>query len=105
MFGCALGRPIPWRGTRGEDFSPPAGGEFAVRAALAGMATTRRANGAGSIYIKHGSFYGRWYPVEGGQVNRKLGAVRRPGSRDGLTRGQAEKRLRELMVTVQVTTV
>ncbi len=37
------------------------------------MPGTRRANGGGSIYIKHGSFYGRWLTIEGGQANRKLG--------------------------------
>jgi hypothetical protein len=37
-------------------------------------------------------------------TNRKLGPVRRPGTREGLTRTQAEKRLRELMETIQVTT-
>src|SRR5687768_10049076 len=68
------------------------------------MPQSRRANGAGNIYIKHGAYYGRWYTDEGGQANRKLGQVRRPGTRDGLTRGQAEKRLRELMATIQVTT-
>ena len=67
------------------------------------MAKLRRANGAGSIYIKHGAYYGRWLTIEGGQTNRKLGPVRRPGTRDGLTRTQAEKQLRELMQTVQVT--
>ena len=61
------------------------------------MPSSRRANGAGNISIKHGAYYGRWYTDEGGQANRKLGQVRRPGTRDGLTRGQAEKRLRELM--------
>jgi integrase len=67
------------------------------------MAGPRRANGAGSIYIKHRSFYGRWTTADGGLANRKLGAVRRPGTREGLTRGQAEKRLRELMAAIQVT--
>jgi hypothetical protein len=68
------------------------------------MPQSRRVNGAGNIYIKHGAYYGRWYTDEGGQANRKIGKVRRPGTRDGLTRGQAEKRLRELMATIQVTT-
>jgi len=39
---------------------------------------------------------------DGGLANRKLGRVRLPGSRDGLTRRQAERRLRELMDVVQV---
>src|SRR5829696_10271257 len=68
------------------------------------MARPKRPNGAGSVYIKHGSYYGRWLTVEGGLANRKLGRVRRPGTREGLTHTQAEKRLRELMETIQVTT-
>ena len=67
------------------------------------MARTKRANGAGTVYIKNGSYYGRWITVEGGRTNRRLGRVRQPGTRDGITRTQAEKRLRELMATVQVT--
>ena len=67
------------------------------------MARTKRANGAGTVYIKNGSYYGRWVTLEGGRTNRKLGRVRRPGTRDGLTRTQAEKHLRELIQTVQVT--
>jgi hypothetical protein len=61
------------------------------------MTSVRRANGTGTVYIKHGSYYGRWYAADGGRHNRKLGAVRRPGRATGLTRVEAEKRLRELM--------
>ncbi|HKG65614.1 MAG TPA: hypothetical protein VKB28_16210 [Solirubrobacteraceae bacterium] len=67
------------------------------------MARTKRANGAGTVYIKNGSYYGRWVTLEGGRTNRKLGRVRKPGTRDGLTHTQAEKRLRELIQIVQVT--
>ena len=67
------------------------------------MARTKRANGAGTVYIKNGSYYGRWLTVAGGRTNRKLGRVRQPGTSDGITRTQAEKRLRDLMATVQVT--
>ena len=79
-------------------------GEIVEPVAINAMARPKRPNGAGSVYIKHGSFYGRWRTMDGGLANRKLGPVRRPGSCDGLTRTQAEKRLRELMDTVQVTT-
>jgi integrase len=68
------------------------------------MARTKRPNGAGELYIKHNSYYGRWTTVGGGKTNRKLGPVRRPGTAAGLTRAQAEKRLREMMGAVQVTT-
>jgi integrase len=67
------------------------------------MSRPKRANGAGAVYIKHGSYYGRWL-TPNGRTNRKLGPVRRPGSSSGLTRTQAEKRLRDLMDEVHVTT-
>jgi integrase len=57
--------------------------------------TSRRAYGSGSLTIRNGAWYGRWYSG-GRRVKRKLGAVRAPGSRDGLTKTQAEARMREL---------
>jgi integrase len=80
------------------------GGEFWASVARPGIAGIRRANGAGSVYIKHGSYYGRWSTDAGDHPNRKLGPVRRPGSASGLTRRQAERRLRELMAEVNVIT-
>ena len=68
------------------------------------MARDKRANGAGSIYIKHGSYYGRWLTPGRGRTNRRLGSVRRPGTAFGLTRTQAERRLRELMAAIQAVT-
>jgi integrase len=50
----------------------------------------------GQLYIKHGSYYGRWWTPDGRCLNRRVGAVRAPGSSDGLTWTQAEKRFREL---------
>jgi hypothetical protein len=61
------------------------------------MGRTRRANGAGNVYIKHGHYYGRWYTAAGARTNRKLGPVRQPGTAIGLTRAQAEKHLRAIM--------
>jgi hypothetical protein len=55
-------------------------------AAIGAMARSKRPNGAGSVYIKHGAYYGRWLTVEGGLANRKPGHVRRSGTREGLTR-------------------
>jgi integrase len=81
-----------------------AGSNFGSRALIACMTRSRRANGAGNVYIKHGQYYGRWYTLAGGRTNRKLGPVRRPGSASGLTRAQAEKRLRAIMDEVQVST-
>ncbi len=48
-----------------------------------------------------GAFYGKWR-INGRQVMRKLGPCRRPGTRDGLTRSQAEARLRQLMTQTVV---
>lgn len=60
-----------------------------------------RTYGTGVIYIKHGAYYGRWVTADGGRANRRLGAVRKAGTRDGLTRKQAEDRLRELIDEVR----
>src|SRR5688572_6148043 len=64
---------------------------------------SRRRRGTGEVYVKHGSYYGRWWTDLGGRANRRLGPVRRPGSADGLTRPQAERRPRELMAELKVT--
>ncbi len=45
-------------------------------------ADSRSPRGTGRIFQKQRSWYGQW---EG--LTRKLGAVRQPGSREGLTRG------------------
>src|SRR5689334_9685558 len=58
--------------------------------------TAKRAYGSGSIVERRGSYYGKWR-AEGRQVWRLLGRKRRRGESDGLTRAQAEARLRELM--------
>lgn len=68
--------------------------------------TRRRPYGTGSLYQKAGSWYGRWL-VGDRRMNRRLGPVRQPGSREGLTRSQAERELRrrmELEQTVSPTT-
>lgn len=57
---------------------------------------TRRTHGTGSIIVKNGAYYAKWR-VEGRQVMRKLGPVRKPSTRDGLTKTQAEAQLRALM--------
>ena len=57
------------------------------------MAAERRFYGTGQLFERAGNWYGRFY-VNGQRVKRKLGPVRPPGSRDGLTRAQAERELR-----------
>jgi integrase len=59
-------------------------------------ATRRRARGTGSLRIVGDHWYGRWY-VGTQRVERAVGPVRKRGTRVGLTEGQAEVKLRELM--------
>jgi integrase len=61
--------------------------------------SARRPRGSGSIIVKAGAYYGKWW-VGQRQVLRKLGPVRPPGSREGLTRTMAEAKLRLLMTEV-----
>jgi integrase len=61
----------------------------------------KRAYGSGSLFEYRGAWYGQWR-VAGRQVKRKLGGKRSPGGRDGLTRKQAEARLRRAMNELRV---
>jgi hypothetical protein len=69
-----------------------AGSEGSARA----PSGARRGYGSGSLYQRAGNWYGRWH-IDGQRVKRKLGPVRPPGTRDGMTRAQAERALRRLM--------
>ncbi|MEJ7790232.1 MAG: site-specific integrase [Thermoleophilaceae bacterium] len=64
-----------------------------------GNATARRTYGTGSILEKNGVYFGKWR-VGDRQVKRKLGPVRAPASRDGLTKTMAEAKLRKIMAEV-----
>jgi integrase len=57
------------------------------------QANARRSYGTGNLRLRRGSWYGQWW-IGGRRVQRKLGPKREPGSRDGLTRKQAEAELR-----------
>ena len=66
----------------------------------------RRSYGTGSLYVRadsagRESWYGQWR-TSGRRVKRCVGLVRIPGSRDGLTRTQAEAKLRQLMAETPV---
>jgi len=66
------------------------------------MPAVRRAYGSGALLKQtdkagRTSYYGKWRGAGGVQVKRKLGAARAPGTADGLTKAQAEARLRELI--------
>jgi integrase len=57
----------------------------------------RRSYGSGSLFVRADangieSWYGRWYTA-GRQLQKRIGPKRRPGSREGLTRTQAEREL------------
>jgi hypothetical protein len=60
------------------------------------LVTAKRGYGTGPLYEKHGSYYGRWRTLDGRLVNRLIGPIRPPGSRDGLSRTQAERAFRQL---------
>lgn len=61
----------------------------------------RRSYGTGSLYVRSDSagretWYGHWR-AGGRQIKRRIGPKRPPGSREGLTRTQAEAQLREMI--------
>jgi integrase len=62
----------------------------------------KRSYGSGSLFSYRGSWYGKWRLGEH-QVKRKIGPKRKPGTREGLTRSQAESELRRLMREVKPT--
>lgn len=62
---------------------------------------SRRSYGTGSLYVRRNarggeSWYGKWWAGER-RVQRKIGPKRQPGSREGLTRAQAERELQRRM--------
>ena len=58
---------------------------------------SKRGYGSGALYEQNGVWYGRWHAASGARPHRRIGMARKPGSRDGLTRSQAERELRRLM--------
>ena len=66
----------------------------------------RRSYGTGSLLITRRTdgtsvYYGKFRDQTGQQVKRLIGAVRTPHEPDGLTKSEAEARLRDLIATVQ----
>jgi excisionase family DNA binding protein len=66
----------------------------------------RRSYGTGSLFITTRAdgtrvYYGKFRDASGQQVKRRIGPVRTPHEPDGLTKAQAEARLRDLIATVQ----
>jgi integrase len=70
------------------------------RASTSAASTDRRSYGTGSLFTYRGAWYGKWR-IGDRQVKRKVGPIRQPGSREGLTRKQAETKLRRLMEQTQ----
>ena len=62
---------------------------------------SKRSYGSGALYVRGDVWYGRWHDGAGNRPQRAIGAVRQPGSRDGLTRSQAERELRRIMDSEQ----
>jgi integrase len=56
----------------------------------------KRTYGTGSLRAVGGSWIGSWYGPDGRRVKRSIGRVRTGGSKDGLTKAQAEKELRRI---------
>lgn len=67
-----------------------------------GDSKSKRSYGSGSLYQRRGFWYGRWW-IGNRQVQRKIGPIRKPGSREGLTKSQAESELRRLIREVKPT--
>jgi integrase len=57
----------------------------------------KRPHGTGTLYVKWGSYYGRWIAPNGRRANRKIGKARLRGEEGGLTRREAERGLRRLI--------
>jgi hypothetical protein len=57
----------------------------------------KRSHGSGHLYVKWGSYYGRWRGVDGRLINRKIGEVCRRGEKNFITRAEAERGLRRLV--------
>ena len=57
----------------------------------------KRSHGSGHLYVKHGSYYGRWRGADGRFVNKKIGEVRGRGEKDEITPAEAERGLRGLV--------
>jgi hypothetical protein len=79
---------------RHRDRAAPEGSRSATEGS--GQLMARRSYGTGSLFAHRGRWYGKWRAGER-QIKRVIGPKRQPGSRDGLTRKQAEAELRRLM--------
>ena len=58
---------------------------------------SKRQYGSGQLYVQGANYYGRWRNPSDSKRNRKVGPVRKPGTSEGLTKVQAEKKLAEMI--------
>ncbi len=94
------------RQTTSTTHEPTAEGTSTKKCRRAGASTrrsmgTRRDHGSGTLYPVTDTkgekwWFGRWHNGKS-RPNRKIGLVRKRGSKTGLTQTEAEKRLREMM--------
>jgi hypothetical protein len=57
----------------------------------------KRQHGTGRLYVKWGSYYGRWRTLDGRYVNRRIGEVRQRGSSAGVSLTEANRLPRRLV--------
>jgi hypothetical protein len=57
----------------------------------------KRSHGSGHLYLKWGSYYGRWRGVDGRLISKEIRRVRRRGAEDGITQADDERGLRRLV--------
>lgn len=60
------------------------------------LIVSKRAYGTGRLFVKHDAWYGSWRTSAGQRTTRKVGPIRK--GRTGLTKTEAESRLREMMI-------
>jgi hypothetical protein len=59
----------------------------------------KREYGTGTLYVgKDGCWWARWHTRDGRRPHRKVGLARTSGRREGLTKKEAEAKLRELVL-------
>jgi Phage integrase, N-terminal SAM-like domain len=83
-------------------FEPPAPWHQKARFLMQHKAKHRRSYGTGSLFTVARAdgtavYYGKWRDQNDQQVKRRIGPVRTPHKPDGLTKSDAEARLRELI--------
>ena len=66
------------------------------RSSAYNVVMAKRGRGTGHVHEKWDSYYGRWRTLDGRLLNRRIGPIRAPGEKIGLTRSQAERQFRRM---------